>query len=222
MTRLIFWDVDTLHDFMRANGKLYISGSEAIIPRLRALTDFAHQHGIPIVASADNHELSDAEISDHPDWSITFPPHCLKGTPGQLKIPETALREPMVLEPEPQDPATLLRRIRVHRGDFLLHKQTLDVFSNLNLPVLLRALEPEVIVLYGVATDYCNRYAIEGLLREVPGVTIYLVTDAIQAIVPEEGERLITDWAKRGVRMVGSAQILEQGVLDRYLAVASV
>ncbi len=32
MSRLIFWDVDTLYDFMRADGKLYVPGSEEIIP----------------------------------------------------------------------------------------------------------------------------------------------------------------------------------------------
>ena len=63
-------------------------GSEEIIPAVRDLTDFAHANRIPIVASADNHQLSDAEISDSPDWKATFPPHCMRGTPGQLKIAE--------------------------------------------------------------------------------------------------------------------------------------
>ena len=31
MTQLMFWDVDTLYDFMRPNGKLYVPGSEEII-----------------------------------------------------------------------------------------------------------------------------------------------------------------------------------------------
>jgi nicotinamidase/pyrazinamidase len=222
MARLIFWDVDTLYDFMRADGKLYVPGAEAIIPRLRALTDFAHEHRIPIVASADNHELSDPEISDHPDWSTTFPPHCLRGSPGQRKIPETTLRQPLVIEPEPQDPAALARRVQAHQGDFLLHKRSLDIFSYPNVPVVLRALDPQAVVLYGVATDFCNRWAIEGLLRQAPRAALYLVTDAIQAIVPQEGDRLIADWLERGVRMVDSAQILRPGLLDRYLPVANV
>ena len=47
MTRLVFWDVDTLYDFMRADGKLYVRGSEEIIPALEALTGFAHARGSP-------------------------------------------------------------------------------------------------------------------------------------------------------------------------------
>jgi nicotinamidase-related amidase len=222
MAGLIFWDVDTQYDFMRAGGKLYIPGAEAIIPVLRELTDFAHQHRIPIVASADNHELSDPEISDNPDWQKTFPPHGLRGTPGQRKIPETALRQPLVIEPEPQDPAALAAKILSHQGDLLLHKRSLDVFSNQNLPAVLDALNPAAVVLYGVATDFCNRWAIEGLMRHAPHTAVYLVSDAIRAIVPEEGERLIAQWVNRGVRIVNSAQLTRQGMLDSFLPIASV
>ena len=54
----------------------------------------------------------------------------MRGTPGQLKIAETTLNTPLVIDPEPQDPGALAHRILAHRGDFLLRKHTLDVFSN--------------------------------------------------------------------------------------------
>jgi nicotinamidase-related amidase len=222
MTPLIFWDVDTLYDFMRSDGKLYVPGSEGIIPVVEALTDFAHDHHVPIVASADNHELSDAEISDAPDWKTTFPPHAMRGTTGQLKIAETALRDPLVIEPDLQDPGALAHRVHGHRGDFLLHKRTLDIFSNANVPTLLRALEPSAVVLYGVATDFCDRYTIEGLLKHLPRSEILLVTDAIRAIYPDEGERLLEAWQERGVQLVESTQILHGGLLEPYLPAGAV
>jgi nicotinamidase-related amidase len=111
MAQLVFWDVDTLYDFMRPNGRLYVPGSEEIIPALEALTAFAHAHRSPIGASADNHDSADAEISEAPDWKTTFPPHCMRGTAGQRKIAETALVDPLVLEPEPEDAEALGRRI---------------------------------------------------------------------------------------------------------------
>jgi nicotinamidase/pyrazinamidase len=218
MARLVFWDVDTLYDFMRADGKLYVPGSEEIVPALQALTDFAHAQGIPIVASADNHELTDAEISAAPDWTTTFPPHCLRGTPGQLKIAATALRDPLVIEPESQDPAALTHRILAHRGDFLLNKRTLDVFSNANVPTLLRALGPEAIVMYGVATDFCDKYTIEGLLRQWPRAELFVVSDAIRAIHPAAAELLVAAWRERGVRFVTAADVLAGRGFDGYLA----
>ena len=214
MTKLVFWDVDTQRDFMKSDGKLYVAGSEGIIPAVKALTDFAHANRIPIVASADNHESSDPEISDAPDWSTTFPPHCMRGTPGQRKIAESELRNPLVIEPELQDPGAFAQQVLAHRGDFLLHKRAVDVFTNANVPALLRALEPESVVIYGVATDFCNRYAIEGLLRELPRAELYLVTDAVRAINPEEGERLTADWRDRGIRMVTTPQIVTDHVLE--------
>src|SRR5438132_1186884 len=85
-SRVIFWDVDTQYDFMKADGKLYVPDAEQLIPNLRKLTDYAHGHGIRIVASADDHVVNHSEISANPDWKTTFPPHCLRGTPGQRKL----------------------------------------------------------------------------------------------------------------------------------------
>ena len=217
MPRLIFWDVDTQHDFMMSDGKLYVSGSEEILDTLGRLTDWAHDKGVPIVASADDHEPGHPELSDSPDWRETFPPHCMRGSGGELKVAQTTLRDPLIIEPELADAVLLERRVAGHDGDFLLRKHRFDVFSNPNTVTLLRALDPEAIVLYGVALDVCNRFAIEGLLQQWPQAVIYLVTDAVRAIRPDEGERLMSEWAARGVRMVTSAAILNEGLIDSYI-----
>jgi len=217
MTRLIFWDVDTLYDFMRSDGKLYVPGSEEIIPVVRALTDYAHARGIPIVASADDHVPGHRELSRTPDWKTTFPDHCMRGTPGQLKIAETALRDPLVVEPEPEDPAALAARVRAHvaaGGDLLLHKHWFDVFTNPNVPAVLDALDPETIVLYGVATDVCDRYAVEGLLAHRPGTRLWFVADAARAIDRDAERALLDMWRAHGVRMVSAADILDGRLLD--------
>jgi nicotinamidase/pyrazinamidase len=204
----IFWDVDTQHDFMRADGRLYVTDSEAIIPVLARLTDYAHRKGIRILASADDHEPGHRELSDTPDWITTFPEHCMRGTPGQRKIAETRLRDPLVIEPAPEDPATLAARVRAHDGDLLFHKHWFDVFTNPNLLPVLDALAPSAIVLYGVALDVCNKYAIEGLLRHRPGLSITLVTDATRAIHPESSAALLDAWQRQGVHLATSDEVL--------------
>lgn len=209
MTRTIFWDVDTQHDFMRADGLLYVGGSEQIIPTLRALTDYAHAHNITVVASADDHVPGHRELSDTPDYRDTFPLHCMRGTPGQRKIPETTLRNPLVIEPEAEPRAELSARLRAHRGDILLHKHWFDVFTNENVTTVLDVLDPAHIVLYGVALDVCNRYAIDGLLDARPGTRISLVTDATRAIDPASSASLLSDWERRSVRLVHAADVLE-------------
>ena len=97
-SRVIFWDVDTQADFLRPDGKLYVPDAAALVPNLKALTDRAHAQGIRIVASADDHVSGHRELSATPDFRETFPEHCMRGTPGQARIPETRLREPLVIE----------------------------------------------------------------------------------------------------------------------------
>ena len=206
--RTLFWDVDTQHDFMRSSGKLYVSGSEEIIPVLRRLTEHAHANGIRIVASADDHVAGHRELSAQPDWKQSFPEHCMRGTPGQRKIAETQLRDPLVIEPEAEDPVALAARVRAHQGDILFHKHWFDVFTNPNLLPVLDALVPERIVLYGVALDVCDKYAIEGLLRLRPGIALTLVTDAVRAIDPGSGAALLEAWRHRGVRLATSEEVL--------------
>jgi len=214
MARVIFWDVDTQYDFMRADGKLYVPDAEHIIPNLRKLTDFAHGHGVRIVASADDHDREHAEISDKPDWKDTFPPHCLRGTPGQKKIPETALRDPLVIEPDAQDPKVLAGRIRAHRGDILFHKHRFDVFSNPNVLPVLDVLDPQDIVLYGVALDVCDKYAIEGLLEHRPHVRLFAVVDAMKPIDRDVAEHLLREWGDEGVRLVKTSEVVVGGLVE--------
>lgn len=214
MARVIFWDVDTQYDFMRADGKLYVPDAEHIIPDLQRLTDFAHSRGIRIVASADDHVAGHRELSDTPDFKTTFPLHCMRGTPGQKKIPETALKHPLVIEPERQDSAALADRLRRHQGDLLLHKHWFDVFTNENIDTVLAVLDPDDVVLYGVALDVCDKYAIEGLLAHRSGTRIFAVTDAMKPIDKDAAEHLLKEWAEEGVRMIRTEEVVDGGLVD--------
>lgn len=209
MASTIFWDVDTQHDFIYPDGKLYIGGAETIVPTLAALTTYAHERGIRILASADDHHPGDRELSTAPDWQTTFPDHCMHGTPGQQKIAATRLRTPLAIGPD-ADPAAVETAAQ-HDGDLLFTKRWFDVFTNVNLPPVLEQLKPRRIVLYGVATDVCDRYAIEGLLARAPQAQIDLVVDATRAIHPETVDDLLEAWRRQGVRMVASAEILAGG-----------
>ena len=214
MARVIFWDVDTQYDFIHADGKLYVPEAERIIANLKRLTDYAHGHAICVVASADDHVASHPEISDTPDWRSTFPPHCMRGTPGQKKIPETALRDPLVLEPGKVDGKVLADRLRAHKGDILFHKHRFDVFTNENVPAVLDVLDPDDIVLYGVATDVCDKAAVEGLLERRPHTRLFVVTDAVRGIDKDVSEQLLKDWGDEGVRLVKTREVVEEGLVE--------
>ncbi len=207
MAKTIFWDVDTQYDFMMRDGKLYVQGAEGIARNLKALTEFARENDIQICGSVDYHLPTDEELSDHPDLHETFPPHCLQGTPGQKKIPETNPIDPLWVDSDVFDEKRLEKAISKHGGEILFRKQKFDVFSNPNVPAVLDILKPTDIVVYGVALDVCDAHAIEGFLR-IGKYNIYLVTDAAKAIYEDKGRELVEDWGKRGVRMVNTTGVV--------------
>jgi len=217
MAQVIFWDVDTQYDFMRADGKLYVPDAEHIIPNLKRLTDYAHGHGIRVVASADDHAPGHRELSQSPNFKDTFPPHCMHGTPGQKKIPETALRDPLVIEPAPEDPGRLAERVRSHRGDILFHKHEFDVFTNPNVLSVVDVLAPEDVVLYGVALDVCDRYAIEGFLQHRPTIRLFAVTDAMKPIDRDAAEQMLKEWGEEGVRLVKTSEVVMGGLVEQLV-----
>lgn len=205
----ICWDVDTQVDFMMATGKLSVGGAEALIPNLEAITDWAHHTGVRIVATADDHDIGHTEITDNPDWKDTFPPHCMRGTPGQQKLAVTALHNPLLVQPVPLDPLLVAASVRAHRGDILLNKPGTDVFRwNPNASTVLAALAPDRIIVYGVATDVCTRAAVDGLARLRPTAKLVIVTDAIRGINDDISRTLVNAWRAAGHTLIRTAELI--------------
>jgi nicotinamidase/pyrazinamidase len=187
----ILWDVDTQFDFMLPGGKLYVPGAEEAVPAMKRLVDAARAAGIVHVASADDHELTDAEISPEPDLVTTYPPHCLRGTRGARKIPETDQEDPVPLALEPVADRYLEGR------EFLLLKKSFDVFTNPHTERLLERLGPDEIVVFGVATDVCDDAAIRGFLAR--GLKVRFVEDAARGLDDDRVAISTTSWREQGV-----------------------
>ena len=187
----ILWDVDTQFDFMLPDGKLYVPGAEETVPAMKRLVDAARAAGIVHVASADDHELTDAEISAEPDFVTTYPPHCLRGTRGARKIPETDQEDPVPLALEPVPDRYLEGR------EFLLLKKNFDVFTNPHTERLLERLDPDEIVVFGVATDVCDDAAIRGFLAR--GLKVRFVEDAARGLDDDRVAISTASWREQGV-----------------------
>lgn len=195
----VLWDVDTQIDFMYPHGKLYVPGAERTIPAMQRLVDSARASGIVHVASADDHELTDAEIADEPDFLNTYPPHCLRGTRGALKIPETEQEDPVPLTLE------LMPERYLEGREFLLLTKTFDVFTNPNTDVLLDRLDPDEVVVFGVATDVCDDAAIRGLLAR--GLKVTFVEDAARGLDEKRAAICTAFWRENGVEFTTSEVI---------------
>jgi nicotinamidase/pyrazinamidase len=196
----VLWDVDTQVDFMLPGGRLYVPGAEETVPAMKRLVDAARDAGIVHVASADDHELTDDEISDEPDYRTTYPPHCLRGTRGARKIVETEQEDPVpiTLEPLPE---------RYFEGrEFLLLKKSFDVFTNPNTDRLLERLDPDELVVFGVATDVCDDAAIRAFLER--GRRVRFVEDAARGLDEGRVASCTAAWRDLGVQFSTGDQVV--------------
>jgi nicotinamidase/pyrazinamidase len=197
----ILWDVDTQVDFMLPQGKLYVPGAEKVAPAMGRLVEAARAAGTVHVASADDHELTDDEISEHPDFQTTYPPHCLRGTRGARKVPETDQEDPVPIGLE------VLPERYVRGREFLVLKKNFDVFTNPNTDRLIAALDPDEIVVFGVATDVCDDAAIRGFLDR--GRRVRFVEDAARGLDEGRVASCTASWRERGVEFTTAEQIVQ-------------
>jgi nicotinamidase/pyrazinamidase len=204
----LLWDVDTQVDFVRADGKLPVPDAESAVPAMARLVRWADDEGITHLATADDHELTDPELSVEPDYATTFPPHCLRGTPGCARIPETEQRDPLPLSLTPYPPGLVPGLVRGRR-ELLVLKKTYSAFSNPNLDPLLDALDPGEVLLFGVATDVCNHAAVMGLLAR--GRKVAFVEDASRGLSPERVAASLDAWRAGGVRFTTSDEVVRRG-----------
>ena len=203
----ILWDVDTQVDFIVPGGKLVVPGAVATVPAMARLVAWARGHGIVHVASADDHELTDPEISTTPDFVSTYPPHCLRGTRGAQRIHETEQVDPLPLSHVAYPPG-LLRELVAGRREILLLKKSFDVFTNPNADAVLEALDPAEVIVFGVATDVCDHAAILGLLRR--GRRVAFVEDAARGLDEERTRACLAQWREAGVRFTTSDAVASQ------------
>jgi nicotinamidase/pyrazinamidase len=199
----LLWDVDTQVDFMEPRGKLYVKGAEQVAPAMEELVDAARAAGMIHVASVDDHELTDPEISEKPDFRNTYPPHCLRGTRGAEKILETKQRDPLPLSLVPFPPG-LVPKLVEGRREILLLKKNFNVFTNPNTDPLLDALDPDEIVVFGVATDVCDDAAILGFLQR--GRRVRFVEDAARGLDEGRVSACTAVWRERGVEFTTAAE----------------
>jgi nicotinate phosphoribosyltransferase len=207
--KTVFWEVDAQADFMLPGGRLYVPGAEKIIPILDRLVEMCRRDHVFLISSADAHKPGDPELSE-------WPRHCLKGTPGAELVAEARASSALIIPNQagfalPED-LTVYRQV-------ILEKNTLDVFDNPNTDVLLAWLDraapllfdpdPEFVV-FGVATEYCVRRTVEGLLRR--GRRVALVTDAIGSLDPTKGQKFLSQLQSRGVRFLTTEQALALAV----------
>lgn len=193
----IFWEVDVQRDFMLPGGNLYVPGAETLLPNIRRLTDAARQGKVFLVSHGCFHTPNDPEFK-------TFPPHCVKGTPGAELVPEALTGKVARI---PNDASATLPEDLSQYQQVLLEKQTLNVFESRHADELVRRLGDHAeFVVFGVVTEYCVSFAARGLLER--GRRVAVVQDAIETLKKDDGESSMAELEQLGARLTTTDEAL--------------
>jgi len=191
----ILIDIDTQVDFMLPEGALYVTGADKIIPNIKRLFDWAQRNKIPIISSVDAHTANDPEFKN-------FPPHCLKDTDGQKKIPETLIDNHKFVSPEDEITSSIFDEYQ----QIIFEKQTFSLFDNPQAKEFFEILDAERFIVCGVATDYCVRWTVEGLIQFSKNVCV--VSDAIAAVNASAGQGALEGFLRHGVEIFRTEHIV--------------
>jgi len=216
-TRRVFVDVDVQRDFCEPTGSLFVKGSPNDV--YRALTRFAVARGIPIVGSVDSHAWDAWEFASNtvpaPAGAAKpgFPDHCVKGTPGWLKVRGTLPPRFRFLPNVAEAPtaAVVEEVVRGQTQGVYFEKEVYSLFANplaerFVADLIARAGAVPELVVYGVATDYCVKAAALGLAER--GYRTTVLTDAIAGITPEGTRAALDEMTAAGVRLTTSGEYL--------------
>lgn len=181
----LFWAVDCQKDFLNKDGVLYVEGAESIKSNLKKLTNIAIINNITVVNTMDWHDVDDKELSDNPDFINTFPHHCMAYEKGSELIEETT-------------PLDGLFTVYDKKRNIAIKKNEFDVFTgNLNTDNILKVLNPETVVVYGVATNICVNFAVLGLVGR--GYKVVVVKDAIKELPQLDVNAIYEGWESEGI-----------------------
>jgi nicotinamidase/pyrazinamidase len=212
----VFVDVDIQRDFCDETGALYVKGSPN--DRFRALTRFAVEQRIPILGSVDSHawdawEFASSGRKGSSGEQPKFPDHCVKGTPGWLKVEGTLPPRFRFIPNVPDAPIDSIVR-EIHGGEtngVYFEKEVYSLFANplaerfLAEMVKLSRTQPTFFV-YGIATDYCVKAAALGLAQR--GYKTTLLTDAVAGITPEGTDAALREMKAAGVAFATAERLL--------------
>lgn len=197
---MIFFDVDTQRDFMDADGALSVPQAETIKPNLERLLRAAGPRGITTISSRCAHEPGDAEFE-------IFPPHCLDGTPGAERVLADL---PLLPRREVAVGASADPQARLVAGEhYIVKKKVFDLFSNAWLDGLRQAgaFQGQTCVVFGVATDYCVRACVLGLVEA--GAHVQVVEDAIRGVADETTEQTFAEMRAAGIEFTTTDEVLK-------------
>ncbi|MEE3062553.1 MAG: pyrazinamidase PncA [Actinomycetota bacterium] len=177
--------VDVQNDFC-AGGSLPVSGGAELAG---AINDYlarapGYQH---VVATQDFHIDPGAHFSDHPDYSSSWPPHCVAGSPGVEFPPDLDTRSIEAV---------------FRKGARAAAYSGFDGAEENGTSLLdwLRQRGVDEVDIVGIATDHCVRRTAEDAARN--GLRTRVLLDLTAAVSPSSASQALVEMRSAGIELI--------------------
>ena len=186
--------VDVQNDFVEG-GTLGVDGGHAAAARISSYLR-AHRGDYDLVVSSQDWHHGDDDNGGHfaaagtaPDFSSTWPRHCVAGTPGADLAPEL-------------DTGLIDARVRKGQGvpAYSAFEGQLD--DGRRLSALLRERGVDHIDVVGIATDYCVLQTALDALRD--GLRVRVLSDLVAGVAPDTSAAALDSLTDAGAEVVAS------------------
>nr|WP_164843453.1 pyrazinamidase PncA [Mycobacterium lepraemurium] len=178
--------VDVQNDFCEG-GSVPVAGGAAVAPAINAYLDDAPGYDY-VVATQDSHIDPGDHFSGRPDYSSSWPVHCLAGSAGADFRPE-------------------LDTTRVgavfRKGAYAAGYSGFEGVDDNGTPLLewLRRRGVDEVDVVGIATDHCVRRTAEDAARA--GLTTRVLVHLTAAAAQDSAARALDEMRSAGIELVG-------------------
>jgi nicotinamidase/pyrazinamidase len=181
--------VDVQNDFCEG-GTLAVAGGAEVARRISEVIERHRGRYSLVVATRDCHVDPGDHFSDEPDFAVSWPPHCVAGTPGaELHPALSGAGFDAVFDKG------------AHQAAYSGFEG--EAADGATLSATLAAVED--VDVCGIATDYCVRATALDALRE--GFRVRLLRDLTVGVAPESTVRALEEMSAAGVAIESSARM---------------
>lgn len=196
-------------------GELTVPNGQRIVRPINGMTGIFFDHDMQVITTQDMHPEQTAHFSDKPNFVDTWPRHCVAGTPGSELHPELlAAKDPRALHfikgdveaasPDQDDSYSgALAHMRIpgeNYEELLMEYLWGDRAAPLGVYVCGLTV--------GKKRPLCVDSTAIDLKKE--GFDVTVVTDAVEAVIPEDFEACMKNLGTAGIRLVNSHQAVAE------------
>ena len=185
--------VDVQNDFCEG-GSLAVAGGGAVARAISRYLQDEHVYA-HVVATNDYHLDPGSHFSAHPDYSSSWPPHCVSGTPGARFHP---------------DLDTTRVEAVFRKGAHAAAYSGFEGVDDAGTPLAdwLRLRDVDEVDVVGIATDYCVRATAVDAARA--GFAVRVLLDLTAGVDPESTAKAIDELKTAGVELTGTPLVGER------------